>query len=430
MSSLANTLRAFQSRNYRLFFSGQGVSLIGTWMTRLAMSWLVYRLTGSAVLLGVTGFASQIPAFVLGPIVGVWLDRWNRHRVIVILQTASMLQSFALAALALSGIITVWEIVLLALLQGLVNAFEIPARQSFVVQMVDKREDLANAIAINASMVNAARLVGPAIAGALVASVGEGYCFLIDGISYIGVIVGLLMMDITRKQPVNPRRHPMQELSEGWRYVTGSVPIRSLLLNLGLVSLFAMPYSVLLPIFAKDVLHGNANTLGFLSAASGVGALVGTVTLAMRGSVVGLLGVISVATAICGVSLIAFGMSTSLWLSLLLMAVLGYGMMQQMAPANTVLQTVVEDEKRGRVMSFYSMAFQGMAPFGSLMAGNLAAHIGAPKTVVVSGVGCLIACLLFARRLRAMRDAVRPIYQKMGILPAPPHQPAQPEIAQ
>jgi len=417
MANLATTLRAFQSRNYRLFFSGQGVSLIGTWMTRLAMSWLVYRLTGSAVLLGITGFTSQIPAFILGPIVGVWLDRWNRHRVIVILQTVSMLQSFALAALALSGVITVWEIIALSLLQGIVNAFEIPARQSFVVQMVEKREDLANAIAINASMVNAARLVGPAIAGMLVATVGEGYCFLIDGISYIGVIVGLLMMDITRRQPQNPRRHPMHELAEGWRYVIGSAAIRSLLINLGLVSLFAMPYSVLLPIFAKEVLHGNANTLGFLSAASGVGALVGTVTLAMRTSVVGLLRVISVATALCGIALVFFGMSTNLWLSLLLMALLGFGMMQQMAPSNTVLQTVVDDEKRGRVMAFYSMAFQGMAPFGSLFAGNLAAHIGAPKTVVISGLGCMVASLLFTRNLKAMRDVVRPIYRKMGILP-------------
>ena len=417
MANLATTLRAFQSRNYRLFFSGQGISLIGTWMTRLAMSWLVYRLTGSAVLLGITGFASQIPAFILGPIAGVWIDRWNRHRAIVILQTISMLQSFALAGLALSGIITVWEIIVLSLVQGVVNAFELPARQSFVLQMVEKREDLGNAIAINASMVNAARLIGPAIAGILVAGVGEGYCFLIDGISYIGVIVGLLMMRLTHVQLQKPRRHVMHELTEGWRYVTGSLPIRSLLTNLGLVSLFATPYSVLLPIFAKDVLHGNANTLGFLSAASGVGALVGTVTLAMRTSVVGLLRVIAIATTLCGVALIAFGLSTSLWASLLLMAILGFGMMQQMAPSNTVLQTLVDDEKRGRVMAFYSMAFQGMGPFGSLFAGNLAAHIGAPKTVVVSGVGCLIASLWFTRKLKAMRDAVRPIYRRMGILP-------------
>ena len=417
MANLATTLRAFQSRNYRLFFTGQGVSLIGTWMTRLAMSWLVYRLTGSAVLLGVTGFASQIPAFVLGPIVGVWLDRWNRHRTIVVLQTISMVQSFALAALALSGAITVWEIVALSLVQGLVNAFEIPARQSFVVQMVEKREDLGNAIAINASMVNAARLIGPAIAGALVASVGEGYCFLIDGISYLGVIVGLLMMDVTRAQPQNARRKVLHEWTEGWRYVTGSLPIRSILVNLGLVSLFAMPYSVLLPIFAKEVLHGDANTLGWLGAASGTGALVGTVALAMRTSVVGLLGVISVATALCGIALIGFGLSANLWLSMLLLAVLGFGMMQQMAPGNTVLQTLVDDEKRGRVMGFYSMAFQGMAPFGSLFGGWLAAYIGAPKTVMVSGAGCLLASLWFTRSLSAMRAAVRPIYRRLGILP-------------
>jgi MFS family permease len=417
MANLNFALRALQSRNYRLFFGGQSISLIGTWMTRLAMSWLVYRLTKSAALLGIVSFASQIPAFLLGPIAGVWLDRWDRHRTIVFTQTLSTVQSFALAVLALSGIVRVWEIIVLALFQGFVNAFDMPARQSFVVQMVERREDLGNAIALNASMVNAARLIGPAVAGGLVAGVGEGYCFLIDGISYLAVIAGLLMMRIPQPEIRKPRRNIAHELHEGWRYVSGSVPIRAILVNLGMVSLFGMPYSVLMPIFAGDVLHGGPNTLGFLTASAGVGALAGTVALAMRRSVIGLGRLIAIATAVCGVSLIAFGLSRVVWLSMLTVGVVGFGLMQQMAPSNTILQTIVDDEKRGRVMAFYSMAFQGMAPFGSLLAGSLAARIGAPGTVVVSGGGCLIASLWFSRKLPGMREVIRPIYRRMGILP-------------
>ena len=416
MGHLALAVRALRSRNYRLFFTGQIISLTGSWMTRIATSWLVYRLTDSAVLLGIVGFASQIPSFLLGPIAGVWVDRWDRHRTLVITQSLSMIQSFSLAALALTGTAKIWEIILLALFQGVITAFDMPARQSFVIQMVDRREDLGNAIALNGSMVNSASLVGPAIAGVVIAAVGEGYCFLIDGISYIAVIVSLLSMRITIPQARRPQREVMHELNEGWHYVKGSLPIRSILLNLGLVSMFGFLYSVLMPIFAAEVLHGGPNTLGFLMSAVGVGALIGTASLTMRKSIVGLGRRIVVATALAGAALIAFGWSHILWLSILILPFVGFGLMQQMAPSNTILQTIVDDEKRGRVMSFYAMAFLGMVPFGSLLTGWLAARVGAPRTMMFNGAVCLICSLWFARRLPAIRQIVRPIYVRMGIL--------------
>jgi MFS family permease len=414
---LAFAFRALRARNYRLFFSGQIISLIGTWMTRIATSWLVYRLTGSAVLLGVVGFASQIPSLLLGPIAGVWVDRWDRHRTLVFTQSLSMIQSFALAALALTGTAKIWEIILLALFQGVINAFDMPTRQSFVIQMVDRREDLPNAIALNGSMVNSASLIGPAIAGVVIAAVGEGFCFLIDGVSFIAVIISLLSMRITVPQARRPRREVLHELREGWQYVRGSLPIRSILMNLSLVSMFGFSYSVLMPLFAAEVLHGGPNTLGFLMSSVGVGALAGTASLTMRKSILGLGRRIVVATALTGAALIAFGLSHILWLSILILPLVGFGLMQQMAPSNTILQTIVDDEKRGRVMSFYAMAFLGTVPFGSLLAGYLAARIGAPKTVMLNGVVCLIGSLWFARRLPAIRQIVRPIYKRMGILP-------------
>ena len=416
MANLAFAVRALRARNYRLFFGGQSISLIGTWVTRLATSWLVYRLTGSAVLLGVVGFSSQIPSFLLGPIAGVLVDRWDRHRTLTLTQVLSMIQSCALAWLALSGVIKVWEIIALALFQGVIGAFDMPVRQSFVIQMVDHREDLGNAIALNGTMVNSASLVGPAIAGAVIAGVGEGYCFLIDGISYIAVVASLLMMRITIPQVRRPPRHVLLELNEGWRYVRESLPIRSILMNLALVSMFGMSYSVLMPIFAAEVLHGGPNTLGLLMASVGVGALTGTVSLTMRRSVVGLGRRIVIATALCGFGLIAFGLSRAMWLSMLILPVLGFGLMQQMAASNTILQTIVDDEKRGRVMSFYAMAFLGMVPFGSLLAGNIAARYGAPAAVMMNGVVCLAGSVLFARKLPAIRKIVRPIYVRMGIL--------------
>ncbi len=410
-------LRALRSRNYRLFFGGQSISLIGTWMTRVATSWLVYRLTDSATLLGLVSFAGQIPAFFLGPLAGVWVDRWNRHRTLIATQVLSMAQSFALAALALSGVIRVAHILWLSLAQGLINAFDMPARQAFVIEMVESREDLGNAIALNSSMVNAARLVGPAIAGVIIAAIGEGYCFLLDGISYIAVIVSLLAMSIAPALIRRQQRHVLHELDEGWRYVIQSVPIRSILLLLALVSLVGMPYSVLMPIFASSVLHGGPHTLGFLMAASGLGALAGAIGLAMRRTVLGLGRRIALASALFGASLIGFALSHMLWLSLLLLPLTGFGMMQQMASSNTILQTIVDDEKRGRVMAYYSMAFMGMTPFGSLLAGGLAARIGAPQTLILGGMLCLAGSFWFFRQLAAIRDLVRPIYVQLGILP-------------
>ncbi len=410
-------IRALRSRNYRLFFGGQSVSLIGTWMTRIATSWLIYRLTGSALALGIVSFAGQIPAFVLGPIAGVWVDRWDRRRTLVITQILSMGQSLALAALALPGIITVPEVLALSLFQGLINAVDMPARQAFLIEMIERRSDLGNAIALNSSMVNAARLIGPAVAGVVVAALGEGYCFLIDGVSYIGVVASLLLMSVRPAATVRRPTTAWRDLVDGWQYVSRFRPIRSLLLLLMLISLVGQPYTVLMPVFASQALHGNSYTLGFLVAASGVGALAGAVTLAMRRTVVGLGRVVFVSAMLFGAGLIGFGLSSWLWLSLSLMLVTGFGMMRHMAATNTILQTIVEEDKRGRAMAFYSMAFMGMAPFGSLLAGLLATRIGASNTLVLGGAGCVAGGVWFAAQLPAIRAIVRPIYVELGILP-------------
>ena len=382
---LSVAVRALRSRNYRLFFIGQSISLIGTWMTRIATSWLVYRLTDSAFLLGVVSFAGQIPAFFLAPIAGVWIDRWNRHRTLVWTQAFSMIQSFALAALALSHTINIWSLVLLALMQGFINAFDMPARQAFVIEMIDDRGDLGNAIALNSSIVNGSRLIGPAIGGIVIAAVGEGYCFLIDGISYIAVIISLLMMTVRPRPARAAHKHVLEELAEGWRYVTESPAIRWILGMLAIVSFIGMPYQVLMPIMAGTVLHGGPHTLGFLMGMSGVGALISAISLTLRRSVIGLGRMIAISSAIFGAGLILFGFSRFLWASLLLMLLTGFGMMQQMAASNTILQTIVEDDKRGRVMSFYTLSILGIAPIGSLVAGTLAAKIGAPATLILGG---------------------------------------------
>ena len=389
-------------------------------MTRVATSWLVYRLTNSPFLLGLTSFASQIPILFLAPFAGVWVDRWDRHRTLVITQILSMLQSFALAWLALARVVTVWEILVLMLVQGIINSFDMPARQSFVVQMIEQREDLGNAIALNSSMVNGARLIGPAVAGMLIAAVGEGYCFLLDGFSYLAVIASLLAMRITQAPPHRERRELRTEISEGWRYVTESAPIGSVLLFLTLVSLVGMPYTVLMPIFATRVLHGGPHTLGFLMAAAGLGALAAAVSLAMRRSVLGLGRVIVWSSSLFGLALIGFGLSHALPLSLLAVAAAGFGMMRHMASSNTILQTIVEEDKRGRVMAYYSMAFQGLAPFGSLAAGAIASRVGAPRTIMSGGVLCLAGAACFAARLPAIRRVMRPLYRELGILPAVP----------
>lgn len=415
---LAFMLRALSHRNYRLFFSGQSISLIGTWMTRIATSWLVYRLTGSEMLLGVVGFAGQMPSFILAPFAGVLVDRWNRHRLLIATQVLAMIQSIALGILALTGLITIWQIIVLSLLQGIINAFDMPARQAFVVEMVEKREDLANAIALNSSMVNAARLLGPSIGGIIIAAVGEGWCFMLDGISYLAVIGSLLAMKIT-PHVTKPGKdsNTFQQLREGWAYTSGFSPIRKILLLLAIVSLVGMPYTVLMPVFANEILHGGPNTLGLLMAASGVGALTGAMFLAARKTVLGLGKFIPLMAGAFGAGLVAFSFSRALWLSLLLMVLTGLGFMVQMAVSNTLLQTIVDEDKRGRVMSFYTMAFMGTAPFGSLLAGSMAEKIGAPHTLMLGGLGCILGALWFANSLPALRRDIRPIYVRIGILP-------------
>lgn len=416
MTTLTLIFRAFKYRNYRLFFCGQGVSLIGTWMQTLALSWLVYRLTGSAMLLGVVGFATQIPTFLLAPFAGVAADRFNKHRIMIAMQFLSMLQAFALAALVLTGRIQVWQIIALSVFIGVINAFDMPARQAFVVEMVEKKEDLGNAIALNSSMFNSARLIGPSIAGVLISLVGEGMCFLLNGLSYLAVIYALLAMDLKpmKKQP-GPAEF-FRPLREGFSYTFGFAPIKYIILLLALASLTAMPYTVLMPIFAKETLGGGPRTLGFLMACSGIGALAAALTLASRKNVAGLEKKIPQAAALFGFGLIALSLSRNFALAAVFIAAASFGMITQMAVSNTIIQTIVADDKRGRVMAFYFMAFMGLAPFGSLLAGWTASHMGAPFAILISGVMAIAGAAAFYGRLGEVKENIRPVYLKMGIL--------------
>ncbi|HLK52178.1 MAG TPA: MFS transporter [Candidatus Angelobacter sp.] len=409
--------RALRHRNFKLFFFGQSISVIGTWMTRVATSWLVYRLTHSALLLGVVSFAGQIVAFLLGPFAGVWVERLNRRKLLIWTQALAAVQSLALAVLTLAHVINLWEIIALTAMQGLINAFDMPGRQSFLVQMVEDRSDLSNAIAINSSMANGARLIGPAIAGLVIAAVGEGWCFLLDGFSYFAVIASLLMMRI---KPMEIRRSAstmLEQIREGWDYVRTFRPIRSILLLFSLTSLMGYSYSVLMPLFAGQVLHGGAHTLGWLMGASGIGALTSALSLAVRKSAVGLTRMLQIAAATLGSSLILFGLSRVLWLSLVLMVFVGFGLMQVASASNIIIQSLVTEDKRARVMSYYTMAFFGAAPFGSLIAGALAHQIGAPYTVMITGTCCIACSLWFTLELPKVRSVMRPIYQEMGLLP-------------
>jgi len=422
LRDFSHAWRALRHRNFQLFFFGQGTSMIGTWMTRLATTWLVYHLTHSALLLGVVSFSGQIVSFLLGPFAGVWVERLNRRKLLVATQAAASIQSLALAALTLTHVINLWEIIALTTLQGIVNAFDMPGRQAFLAHMVDDRNDLSNAIAINSSLANGARLIGPAIAGLIVAAFGEGACFLIDGVSYFAVIASLLLMRIPPPALVstNRRRATMfEEMREGWDYVRTFFPLRTILLLFALLSLMGYSYSVILPIFAAQILHGGAETLGWLTGASGVGALVSALSLALRKSVVGLTRMVQIAAATLGVSLILFGLSHWLWLSLLLMVFVGFGLMQCASACNTIVQSIVTDDKRARVMSYYTMAFFGAAPFGCLLAGVLAHRIGAPHTVMVTGAFCVFGALWFTTHLSKLNAAMRQIYIQMGVLPAP-----------
>jgi MFS family permease len=407
-SKLPAALRAFRHRNYRLFFFGQLVSLSGTWMQSVAQSWLVYKLTGSPVLLGFVGFSGQIPVFLLASFGGAIADKYNRHRILIFTQTAAMVLAFVLAVLTLTNLIEVWHVFAIAALLGVANAFDIPTRQAFITDMVG-REDLINAIALNSSMFNGARIVGPAIAGILVGAVGEGWAFLGNAVSYIAVIAGLLLMTIKIEKRIEVKGSALQNIIEGFSYVGRTAPVRALLLLLGFVSLIGTPYAVLMPIFADQILNAGASGLGILMGASGVGALAGAIALAMRKSIKGLGYWVAFASAGFGASLILFSLSATFWLSALMLVPVGFFMMIQMASSNTLVQSMVPDELRGRVMAVYSMMFMGMAPFGALTAGSIASHFGAPLTVRIGGSVCILGAIVFALRLPVLREEARQI---------------------
>lgn len=410
-------LRALRHRNYRLFFAGQSISLIGTWMTNLASTWLLWRLTGSAEMLGLLGFAAQVPTFVFASIAGVWVDRLNRHRLLIATQTLAMVQAFTMAALTLTGAIQIWEIFALQLTLGLINAFDMPARQAVLVDLIDDRGDLSNAVALNSSMVNAARLIGPSIAGVIIAWVGEGWCFFADGVSYIAVITSLVLMTVAVRPHPAVRKRVLHDLRDGFHYAYHSQPIRVILLLVALIGLAGLPYRVLMPVIAERTLGGGAHTLGFLMAAMGAGALAGALYLASRRSVLGLGRLIPLAAGTFGLALAGVGLSHTLWLSMLMMVIMGLGFMVHLAASNTLIQTLVREEMRGRVMALYLMAFMGMATFGSLLSGVVAELIGASLTLVGGGVVCLAGAVWFRLKLPALREHVRPIYIEKGILP-------------
>lgn len=417
MNNIKTVFRALRHQNYRLFFGGQSISLIGTWMQMIAVSWLVYRMTNSPFLLGLVGFSSQIAAFLLAPLAGVIADRHHRHKLLLITQSLAMLQAFVLYLLYVTHSISVWHIIALSLFLGAVSAFDIPVRQSFTIDMINNKEDLSNAIALNSSMVNAARLIGPSIGGILIASFGEGTCFLFNALSYIAVLFSLLMMKLPRwEKPIHHSGSVMTQLKEGFRYAYDFMPIRAILILLAISSMVAGGMQSLMPVFARDIFHGGSKTLGLLMAASGLGALMGAIYLASRHSVIGLGRIIAITAGIFGVGIIIFSKVSVLWVAMPVLLFTGFGMMVQMASSNIILQTIVEEDKRGRVMSFYTMAFMGLSPFGSLFAGLFAVKLGADNTLLVAGAICIISALIFALLLPKIRKFIRPVYVKKGII--------------
>lgn len=416
-SNLKVIFHTLRYRNFRLFFAGQTVSLVGTWMQHIATGWLVYRMTNSPLLLGVVGFASQIPVLVLSPFAGVIADSSNRHRLLIVTQALAMLQALVLAALVLTGTVQVWHIIALGVFLGCINSLDIPVRQSFIVEMVEKKENLANAIALNSLMFNSARLVGPSIAGFVIAFLGEGPCFLINGISFLAVIASLLAMDVKAVHVRKKKTDMLSGVREGFSYAFGFAPIRFILSLLSVISLTGMSYVVLMPVFARDILKGGPETLGFLMASIGVGALGATLYLASRKTVVGLGRLIPASAFVFASALILFSMSRTLWISMALLGAGGFGIMVNMAASNTILQTISDDDKRGRVMSLYTMAFIGVSPFGSLAMGGLAGRIGVTNTLVMGGIVCILASAIFATKLPLLRRAIHPIYRKIGIIP-------------
>lgn len=412
-----HSFRTLKYRNYKLYFSGQGISLIGTWIQIIAMSWLVYEISGSAAILGIVGFLSRVPTLVLSPFAGVIADRYSKYKLLVITQLLSMIQGAILTVLVFMGIVQVWHILVLGTFLGIVNAFDSPIRQSFIAEIVENKEDLSNAIALNSVLFNSARLVGPSVAGIILAALGTGWCFLLNTISFAAILITLMFMKISKEKIIESENSPLKDLKEGFAYVFGSVPIRTILMTLAVVSLMGMSFQVLMPIFAKDVLHGGANTLGFLMSSVGFGALTSGLFLASRKSVLGLGKYIAYSTAIFSVSLIVFAFSHNFFISMISLYFTGFGMIMQMASSNTVLQTLTDDDKRGRVMSFYTMAFMGTIPFGNLISGMLASIIGEAYTVLISGVSSLVVAVYFMRKLPEIRKHARPIYVKKNIIP-------------
>ncbi|HOW09398.1 MAG TPA: MFS transporter [Bacteroidales bacterium] len=414
---LNKIFRSLRHRNYRLFFGGQSISLIGTWMQRITMPWLVYHMTGSAFQLGLVSFAGQIPTFILSPLAGAVTDKFPKYRILLVTQIISLIQAMILAILALTGTIHIWHIVVLSIILGCVNAFDVPSRHSLVIEMVEKKEDLGNAIALNSMMFNGARLIGPSIAGIMLATAGEGVCFLINAISYIFVIVSLTMMTINKQGKTVSNGNLFEEMKEGLNYTFGFKPIRHIIILLAVVNLLGASYQVLMPVFAKDILGGGSGIYGFLMGAAGLGALAGATYLASKETVIKLGRIIPAASAMFGLGLVAMSFSRHLSAALVFIAIAGLGLMLHTASSNTILQTITDDDKRGRVMSFYTLAIMGTAPFGSLLAGSLAKLLGTPVTVFIGGLSCIAGALVFYRRLPELKKTVRPVYVKMGLVP-------------
>ncbi|MGA2400473.1 MAG: MFS transporter [Syntrophobacteraceae bacterium] len=418
--SVKAVFRAFRHRNYRLFFFGQGVSLIGTWTQQVAISWLVYRVTGSTLLLGAVAFSNQIPTLFLGPFAGVAADRWERKRLLIWTQSLSMLQAMILAALVLAGAVQTWHIIALSLFIGIINAFDIPIRQSFVLQMVERKEDLGNAIALNSAMFNSARFIGPMVAGILISTVGEGVCFLLNGISYIAVLASLSAIRVAPRQNHNRKAPVLREFYEGIRYAFDFKPIIAILALLSIFAVAGAPYLVLMPAFAKDVLHGGAHTYGFLMSAAGIGALSATMYLASRENAHGLIKVIPAAAAACGLGLVFFALSRNFALSIICLFMAGFAMMTHIASSNTIIQTIVDEDKRGRIMSLYAMSFMGVMPFGSILAGSVADRIGVQFTLLLGAACCIIGAAFFAVKLPGLCELLRPALANMEICETEP----------
>jgi MFS family permease len=409
-------LRGFRHRNFRLFFIGQSLTMIGTWMQYIAISWLVYRLTGSAFMLGVTGFALQIPILLVSPFAGVWVDRYNRRTLLMVTQSLALAQAVLLAALTFGGLIQVWHVLVFSFLLGSINAFANPSRNTFLLELVESRENLPNAIALNALIMNSSRFVGPSIAGAVLAFAGEAWCFTLNALSYLALIVALLMMRVKPivRQPA--QEHWLDGLKQGFRYAFGFLPSRRLLLLVAAISITTAPYQHLMPIFAGEVFGGDSRTLGLLISCAGLGAFAGTVYLAGRTSVRGLSRVIMLASFSASIGLMLFSQSRLLWLSLALMLPIGFGLVLTAVSTNTILQTIADEDKRGRVISIYGMCFLGTPPLGSFIAGSVASRFGAPFTLLIFGALGALAALAFALRIESWRAAIRPVYRRLGLL--------------